>query len=77
VDLDDMFDVFDLDNDGPVCPDCAARCDVALPVRCDVSWCTCECRTLEQDEATRPNAGNTRVDAKTFNAQEVDKETAA
>jgi hypothetical protein len=72
-----MHDVYDIDNDGPVCRDCAARCDVALPVRCGVSWCSCLCQTLEQDEATRPNAGNALVRTKTLNAQEVDKETAA
>jgi hypothetical protein len=51
MDLSDAYDVYDPDADGPVCRDCDATCTHATPVRCDVAWCSCECRVLPPEAA--------------------------
>jgi hypothetical protein len=73
--FEDLYDIYEAD-DGPVCPDCAARCDVALPVRCDVSWCSCMCRTLDDTDADRARALDDRDQAALENvARDVEAES--
>jgi hypothetical protein len=63
VDEFDEFVLFDdRGNERLVCPDCLAVCAPQTPVRCDKDWCCCDC--------------NQELQAKTFNTQEVDEETA-
>jgi hypothetical protein len=46
----------------PVSADCLAMCAPGAPALCDKDWCQCDCHQESQ--------------AKTFNTQEVDEETA-
>jgi hypothetical protein len=76
MDLDGMFDVYDFEDEGPVCRDCAARCDVALPVGCTVSWCTHACKRLGDVDADRARALDDRDHAALENvARDVEAES--
>jgi hypothetical protein len=57
-----LFDRGCVGDERPVSRDCMAVCAPGAPAMCDRDWCRCECHQ--------------ELQAKTFNTQEVDEETA-